>query len=473
MNTRFHRRAPRWRFGLPLLALAACLGFSPAHANDVAPALDTPNLAKPTLPALTAPGMALTQRSVSQSGQFVIFSPDVRLRLAVSSFAETAKRDVMEILRQRDHWKMPIVIDLRRPASTDSARPVSRVQLVQTDAGWKVDVDVVLRDSEFKQVRFPQLVIRALLLEMAYRDRPPEVGTVYAEPPSWLVEGFAQVIQRRATGAPPDAALFRQLIDTGRLPKIADFLKSNVAAMDATSLSVHGACASSLLELLIDVPGGSAALGKMVKGLSDYDGDPVAMLLKYFPMLGGNPAALEKWWTLGLARYSTLDGHVSLSISDTDARLAPLLTVTVVTDEKKKTKTDFPLTEYKAMLKHPGAKPALFTRAASLTELLLQAHPLIRPVIQEYQGITLNLAQGKTRGIEKDLAAIASYRGMIVERMDKIEDYLNWYEATQMPEKSGAFADFMQSAKAAETHPPPKRNDAISRYIDQLQREFE
>jgi len=71
------------------------------------------------------------------------------------------------------------------------------------------------------------------------------------------------------------------------------------------------------------------------------------------------------------------------------------------------------------------------------------------------------------------LRSIANYRALIVERMDKIDDYLNWYEATQMPEPSGAFEDFMQGSKALEKWTPPKRNDAISNYIDQLQREFE
>ena len=108
-----------------------------------------------------------------------------------------------------------------------------------------------------------------------------------------------------------------------------------------------------------------------------------------------------------------------------------------------------------------------------LSNLLQQAHPLLRPVVLEYQRIFTELAAGKTRHINEALHDVASYRGLIVDRMDKIEDYLNWYEATQTPEQSGAFDDFLQGAKAMEKWTPPKRNDAISTYIDQLQREFE
>lgn len=454
---------------LVLLVALYCAGLgAAAKAVDPEPLPDTP---PPPLQQST-PGFGLMQRSVSQSGQFIVYGSDIRLRLSVTSYAETFKRDVTGMLGQGDHWKMPIVMTLRRPGATDSTRQLTRVQLIQTEGGWKVEVEAMLRDGEFRQVRFPQLIIRAILTEMAYRDHPPEIGSIYPEPPSWLVEGLAQNIQRQATGTAPNGALFRQLIETGRIPKIADFLKSNVAAMDATSLAVHGAFASSLVDLLVNTPGGQASLVRMIKGLPDYDGDPVATLLQYFPTLG-NPAGLEKWWTLGLARYSTADSHNALSIPESNARLTSLLTLSVVTDEKKKTKADFTLEDYKAMLKHPGAKAALYDQISQFALLMAQAHPLLRPVVQEYQRIVMNLAQGKTRGAAEALRAIADYRTLIVERMDKIDDYLNWYEATQMPEQSGAFADFMQNAKALENQPPPKRNDAISKYIDQLQREFE
>ena len=116
---------------------------------------------------------------------------------------------------------------------------------------------------------------------------------------------------------------------------------------------------------------------------------------------------------------------------------------------------------------------ALLAQANQLAALISQAHPLLRPVVVEYQRIITELAAGKTRGMTEALSTVANYRGLIVDRMDKIDDYLNWYEATQMPEQSGAFEDVLQGAKAEEKRTPPKRNDAISNYIDQLQREFE
>ena len=425
------------------------------------------------LPATPGRAFDFAQRSISQSAQCIIYSPDVRLRLAVSGFVESAKKDILETLGQGDHWKFPIVIELRSPASTDPAGLASQVRLIQTEGGWKVQVDVILREGEFRQVRFPQLIVRALLLELAYREHPPQIGSHYPEPPAWLVEGLAQKIQAHAAGSAPNAAIFRQLIETGRLPKIRDFLDDNVAVMDPTSLAVHGSCAGSLVDLLAGTPGGQAGLTRLLKGLGDSDGDLVAQLLKYFPVLGGSETDLEKWWTLALARYSAMDRHAALSVPETSARLTPLLRITVVTDAKKQTRAEFDLADYKTFQKYPAAKTALAAQAYELSGLLQQAHPLLRPVVLEYQRILNELAAGKTRHLEEALRDAASYREMIVGRMDKIDDYLNWYEATQMPEQSGAFEDFMQGSKALEKGTPPKRNDAISSYIDQLQREFE
>ncbi len=445
-------RGHRWRGpGLPILAALGLL----------------------LLPALTGRAFDFTQRSISKSAQFIVYSPDIRLRLAVVGYAETAKQDVLETLGLGDHWKIPIVIDLRRPASTETGVPLSQVRLIQTEGGWKVQMDVILREGAFKEVRFPQLLTRAILLELAYREHPPQIGSRYAQPPAWLVEGLAHNMQVRASGAAPNAALFRKLIETGRLPKIRDFLNDNVEVMDPTSLAVHGSCAGSLVDLLAGDSGGKAGLVRMIRGLADSDGDPVAQLLKYFSALGGNETDLEKWWTLGLAHTSGLDSHLALTLPETEARLAPLLRMSVVTDPKKKTSAEFDLADYKTFLKYPNAKMVLSTRAGELAGLLNQAHPLFRPVLIEYRRIVADLAAGKTRRMDQTLSAAASYRKLIVERMDQIDDYLNWYEATQMPEQSGAFEDYLQGAKAMENEPPPKRNDAITNYIDQLQREFE
>ena len=432
-----------------ILILVCGLIFLPAHAVDFA------------------------QRSISHTRQFIIYCADVSLRIAVTGYVETVKSFVLESLDKRDHWKVPVVINLERPATTATGVPLCRTRFLLTDEGAKLEIDIALREDQFREVHFPQQIIRVLLMEMAYRDHPPADGEHLASPPAWLVEGLAERFQIRATDNTRDAAMFKQLIDTGRLPKLRDFLRSNVEAMDSTSRTVYAACASSLLEMLFSLPGGKASLARMVHESPNFADDPVGLLVKNFPTLGEGEAALEKWWTLGLARASAADRFLGLTVPENNGNLGPLLTLQVVTDEKKGTKATFTLADFKQFMKFRTAKAALFTQGNALAALQARAHPLMRPVVLEYQRITSELARGNSRGIETALNEVANYRTLIVGRMDKIADYLNWFEATQMPERSGAFDNYLKAAAALDHAQPPKRDDPLSRYVDQVEREFE
>jgi hypothetical protein len=52
--------------------------------------------------------------------------------------------------------------------------------------------------------------------------------------------------------------------------------------------------------------------------------------------------------------------------------------------------------------------------------------------------------------------------------MSDIDDYINWYEATQLRSSSGAFTAYMKAAEQSATG-TPRRRDAISVYLDALE----
>jgi hypothetical protein len=51
--------------------------------------------------------------------------------------------------------------------------------------------------------------------------------------------------------------------------------------------------------------------------------------------------------------------------------------------------------------------------------------------------------------------------------MDQVDDYLNWFEATQTTTESGAFAGYLKSAAKSEAE--HRRRDAISVYLDSVE----
>jgi len=100
------------------------------------------------------------------------------------------------------------------------------------------------------------------------------------------------------------------------------------------------------------------------------------------------------------------------------------------------------------------------------------AHPVMRPVVVEYQQIALRLASGKRAGVERRLARLRSTQKEIVAHMNEIDDYMNWFEATQAKTSSGAFTDYFKAAGQAD-EPEKRRRDALSVYLDAVEAQFQ
>jgi hypothetical protein len=105
--------------------------------------------------------------------------------------------------------------------------------------------------------------------------------------------------------------------------------------------------------------------------------------------------------------------------------------------------------------------------------MLLAAHgnPVLRPVVQDYQQLAGQLALGKNRAVAARLAELKILRAKLSARMTEVDDYLNWFEATQMKTRSGLFEDYLNTSNAA-VPSRSHRKDAYSAYLDAMEAEF-
>ena len=99
----------------------------------------------------------------------------------------------------------------------------------------------------------------------------------------------------------------------------------------------------------------------------------------------------------------------------------------------------------------------------------VRANPVCRPIVLEYQRIASTLARGKTSGIGRRLTRLGDAREKLISRVQEIDDYMNWFEATQSNAGSGAFTNYLKAAEPAET---AHRHDAISIYLDSIETQF-
>jgi hypothetical protein len=406
------------------------------------------------------------QRSDSSSQQFTVYCEDVRLRQRVASFVEEAKADVLQMMGVADRWKAPIVITIEKQTLANPGPP-SLLRLVVTPAGPKIAIEVRIGDDP-AAVNLQKQIVRAVLLEYAYRDTPIRGGATFTESPWWVIEGAIQLARTRDIGV--ESELYRTLIETNKLPPIEEVLAEKPADSGATAMAFDQALALCLIQLLIDQPRGRESLARFVRDWPRGDGDPAALLKKEFPELALKRETLQKWWTLNLARFSAMDRYTGMTAEETEKELIPLLQIEAPAD-KAGPKKIFPVGEFDEYLKRPGIRAILTARHGEIIALGSRANALFRPVIAAYEAAFSSLAKGRKGGVRERLAEGERTRSVVLRRIAEIADYLNWFEATQMGLKSDTFDSYLKAAHEI-SEQDRKRSDPIGRYLNDLDQEF-
>ena len=403
------------------------------------------------------------QRSVSSSQQFVVYHSDRGLRSRLAQRAEDLKNQWLRRLKLSDDWKSPIIIQVLAIGRRNAPR--IRTALYESDGGAsKIQIDVADM-AALKGSDFDLEVYKALFLEFGYRNVPAKAGKALHQPPAWLVEGLFEDVIAREEGIA--VSVYERLINAKDSPNLTAFLKERPEMLDATSHAIYRAKALGLLRALLSSPDGAKHLVDYCSGLSALDPSEGAELLEKFPTLAGNPVMLSKLWTLSLADASATNRVTALSVKETQRRLILILEITAPINPTKPTV---------GTLQGPEALPALAKtktgryvvrqKAEELLRLEVRAHPLIRPVVQEYRMIASELAAKPKKKVEVRIRKNLQLQQAIVKRADEMEDYLNWFEAAQLSTPSKEFDSAVDWQSNALTF---HRNDPVSRYLDDIE----
>ncbi|HBJ85719.1 MAG TPA: hypothetical protein DDZ88_17970 [Verrucomicrobiales bacterium] len=130
-----------------------------------------------------------------------------------------------------------------------------------------------------------------------------------------------------------------------------------------------------------------------------------------------------------------------------------------------------PLEGYEHILKREDRVAILNHNIATLRALELRVSPLFRPVVTGYLAAVTDLQQGKTKDMDKRLAALHEFALIAYQKSIAVRDYLDWFEASAGSGLSGKFEDFLNLPKLIEKELPP-RTDPISKYLDAIDQEF-
>jgi hypothetical protein len=406
---------------------------------------------------------AIVQRSISSSRQFIVFGNDVKLRGGLCDLAERTKKNLLAVLQQRDAWKTSIVVYAQRSATAAPDGAPAQLRFSQTGFGLKLQLDLAVAADE-KPERIERELLRALLLELMYRDAPDTpAGTAYVQPPDWLVEGVLALAPERDSGAL--ARDVSQLPDVETATPLAEFIEQRPELLDSPSRIVFAAKAAALVSMLSESPGAASSLSRFVVALPRSTDAPFAQLVLFFPELG-NAEKAQQNWSGALLQLAARDRYEMLTCEQTERALAELLPVKVA--RRDRSAAAFSLEEFPQFIRAAAAPAALREIEQRLSLLSGRANPLYGPIILEYRRITAELARRKNHRIPERLARLRGDREEISRRMSAIGDYINWYEATQTRSASGTFAEYMRAAEVAGEQQPHRR-DAISVYLDSME----
>ena len=406
------------------------------------------------------------QQSISTSRQFIVYGTDVPVRGAICDLAERTKRELLSFLGQKDTWATPIVINARYPQANLPELPTLSVDLGQTGFGLKLQLDLVIG----RAVNPPEIrreLLRALLLEMMYRGESQiPAGATYVSPPGWLLDGIpseqSQLERERVA-----AVLFSSAI-SGNVWPLHKFVLQRPELLDAAARNLYRAYSFALVDLLSHSANGSTRLTQFVLDLARASNDPMAELREHFPEIFGTESA-ETIWQQHLARLSMSQPYQLLSSAETERRLDESLRLRI---SDRGSKRSFELTEFPVFLQEKAARNALKELAGNLTALATRAHPVYAPIIAEYAHVVATLQRGKTLTVARRLNQLAAARRSISEQMRGIDDYLNWFEATNVTGPSGQFDDYLKAADRA-ARPERTKKDSISIYLDALEAQFD
>ncbi len=408
-----------------------------------------------------AANAAQPEHSTSPSRQFVIYGANAKVRGAMSGLAEQTKSNLLALLRQRDDWKTPVVVNLQSQQSNLPELPPADLRFSQTGFGIKLQVDLTISNNVDVSLVEREL-LRAILLEMIYRNQPHiTAGAVLVEPPDWLIEGALAL----APGG-DRTPLIEAIGNTEKPLPLEKFLSQRSGLLDSTGRTLYRAYAFALVQMLLDAKNGGAQLAKYINHLYDSSNDPLANLEAQFPSLRDDA---EKNWQLALNRLTSLQTFRLFTFAESDRRLDELLTVKI-SEPNKPVK----LVRFDELAKHKlsaSEKMGLDQLRRDLLVLVPQNNPVLRPIGHEYQSIAALLARGKRRGVPKRLAHLELTRQQLAARMTEIDDYMNWFEATQMNSGSGNFTGYLKAVDQSQLR-AERRRDPLSVYVDALEDQF-
>ncbi|MDF1825317.1 MAG: hypothetical protein P1U68_11785 [Verrucomicrobiales bacterium] len=400
----------------------------------------------------------------------------------------------------RDDWEIPIKVELWGDVKDVYRGDDARMSVeLRADDRLYIRLAARLHDG-FEESEFRLEAVRALVVEQMlapFVHDPYVLSSDELIAPEWIVHGFDSMIEHRRKGQ--RSVFYSGVLKSGQfLSPDRLFAVSEPEQLDPISYAIFQISASSMVSALLDQPEGDAGMREFLGDLALSKGvGEFALMKKHFPAFREMEQGLEKWWTLQVATMGQQQRFEFLDWKETERWLTEVLTIRFDGSEgqspeaerkgkrglferfkKEKEPEKLPgpyvgkLGQFPEFIGRKGAREKFTQAFNQLQHVKLVGFPLYRPLLDRYEIVLGKLARGEIKGVAEELAALEQLRTTIRNTIERSEDYLNYFEATQSPQRSDVFDDYMRIRKELERRETPQREDRITRYLDATEQEF-
>ncbi len=403
----------------------------------------------------------------SSSGQFFVNGGDASQRGIAANLAEEVKDELKRLLESNDDWSVPVHVELRGRKGDEVPLRATAIRVTGNDSGYRVHVLVNL-SLGLKPGPLRRAIYSGLVYSNGLEDQTPSKDQLSLSVAPWIVEGLMEASAWRMKQA--DRKLYDALFRHGGVYGLDNLLETSEAdfeQVDAASRAAFRVSAGALVMALLEQPNGKEGFRDLLNEVALFQGEMPALLRRHFPDLNLSESSMAKWWALELANKGMAPLTDAYSIQQTEKLLEGALKLRY--QDGDGVLQEIGLEQWEQIEELGEGQRAESVRIAQddLLRLSYRCFPSYRPLLSEYQEVLNQIAQGKTGDIGTTLVELDEVRQLMVGKMGRARDFLDYFEITRARETSGAFEDYLRLKERLKTRPQRKK-DAMSSYLDRL-----
>ncbi len=400
----------------------------------------------------------------------LVYSDQLSVREAIGSVAQNLD-DQLTLLLGKGSGRSMLGIVVETHASLSAGKPQIQKRFYAVGGKYRLQIELSLEEG-LKRPLIEKELLRGLLLRRVIGKKETFKEGAAIDFPEWLLEGFLEAINWKKGQS--DYRIYEALFSSGMLLSIEDLLKEGDESLGySTGKVAYRASTGALVMTLLAQKGAQASFREYLIRRVNYEGEEMDLLMASFPELNLSEKSLAKWWLLQMAKLSEIPLMQSYSLAETEKLLAQAVTVRF---EHEGELFQISPEEYLELGQLPvqSVRPAVLEAQLELSNLYLKAFPPYRSIVKAYFE-----AMGEVRSLKEaekwnqNRLEMEKFRETSIERQQKLENYLDWFQITSNQEVSGNFDDYIRLKDELNTsNQAQKRRSEIERYMDSIQQMF-